>query len=161
MVLRLRRMQIGTAIPTANSKSHEASTPAWQRSSKAEVRDAIVPSFTFNLDLHVLHAWGGGGLLTAHRYWIDGKFLMNHLCLLLGVLLLSIPNKVLSILPLLLLGKICLSSHTWRSFLCPGGWESNKDARDLLMRLQLQDSLQKSSLVTQEQDNQNKVNLQW
>ena len=83
-------------------------------------------------------AAGAFNICTAWGHWNDGKLLTNHLCLLLGVLLLSIPNKVLSILPLLLLGKICLSSHTWRSFLCPGGWESNKDARDRFMRLQLQ-----------------------
>ena len=56
--------------------------------------------------------------------------------------------------------EISLSGPTLRSFLCPGGCDSNKDARDLLMRLQLQDTLGTSApVLTQEQDNHNKVNL--
>lgn len=42
---------------------------------------------------------------TTWGYWIDGKFLMNNLCTLQGVLLLGFPRKVLSTLPLPILGR--------------------------------------------------------
>ena len=100
--------------------------------------------------------WGGAFNICMMRgYWIDGKFLMNHLCLLPGVLLLSFPRKVLNIPPLLLLGK---HLSTWRSSLCLGGCDTHKEARGLFMRLW--DIFETSvPVLTQEQDNQNKVNL--
>ena len=62
---------------------------------------AVLLSSTYGLDLQVLHAWG---------YWIDGKFLMNHLCLLPAVLLLSFSRKFMSILQLLAFREIAFSS---------------------------------------------------
>lgn len=52
-------------------------------------------------------------------------------------------------------------SHFYLAYLkvllCPGGCDSNKDSRDLLMRLWLQDILGTSApVLTQEQDNQTK-----
>lgn len=74
-----------------------------------------------------------------------------------GVLFLSFPGNFLSILFLLLVGRLLISDPSWRSPLYPEGCDSNKDARDLLVRHWLQDILGTSApLLTQEQDNQEK-----
>lgn len=46
--------------------------------------------------------WGAFTSGTTWSYWIDREFLMNHLCLPPGELLLSYPRKVLTILTLLI-----------------------------------------------------------
>ena len=68
---------------------------------KAEPHDAItvMAPFTFGLDLQVLHALGAFNICTTWGYWIDGKFLMNHLLPLPGVLLLHFPRNVLGYYP--------------------------------------------------------------
>ena len=119
----------------------------------------IILFSTFGLVLHMLCAWGTFNISTSWEYWIDGKFLMNHLCLLPAVLLLSFSRKFLSILPLLAFREIALSSLTWRSTLFPEGCNSNKDARDRFMRLQLRLTPGTSApVLTQEKDNHSKVN---
>ena len=58
---------------------------------------------------------------------------------------------------------ISLSGPTWRSFYRHGSCVSNKGARDVHMRLWLQDNpFKDASVLTKEQDNQNKVNaIHW
>jgi hypothetical protein len=61
---------------------------------------------------------------------MDGKILMNHLYLLLGVLLLK--KKIPNILLPQLLGRYPYWPY-FKVSLCPGCCNLNKDARDLLM----------------------------
>lgn len=80
------------------------------------------------------------------------------------LLLLLIAPSIISIFPLnnslFCSLEILLSVFTWWFFLCLGGFDSNKDIRGLLMRCWLQDTLEISvPVLTNEQDNHNKVNL--
>lgn len=87
-------------------KSQKASMAAWQGSSKAEPGDAFaVVQSPALLALISTCRLLRGLLLFVQLGDIDGNFLMNHLCLLLGLLTLSFPRNVLTIQPLLLLGR--------------------------------------------------------
>lgn len=68
----------------------------------------------------VAHVGGSFNIGTTWGYWIDGKFLMNHLWFLPGALLLAFPREALIVLLLLRLG-----THTWLALLksLPGALE--------------------------------------
>ena len=70
------------------------------KDSKAEPLDGCCTTFAFHL--YLLHTWETVNICKVWGYWIDGKFLMNHLCLLPALLLLRFPKTVLNV-PLLLL----------------------------------------------------------
>lgn len=108
----------------------------------------------------MLHTWGDFNICTIWGYWVDGKFLMNHFCPLPGALLLSFSRKVLSIGPLPLLGRWhCLA--LLEGLPCALKVVTHEKTPEISLegsgfKITLETS---APVLTQEQDNQNKVNF--
>lgn len=62
------------AVYGGDRQAQKASTAACPRSVQPELHEGCCATLGF--DIHGLHAWG---LLIFLQFWIDGKFLMDHL----------------------------------------------------------------------------------
>lgn len=153
----------GPAIADRNSENHKASTSAWQRASKAEpsVAMAVVQSPT--LSALIATCWMlGGGLYYLYNleildWWKFSRepFMCSPRCTAS-----KLSQECPACATTSAFRDIAWSGPIWGSvFLTPGGCDSNNYARDLLMGLWLKDTLGTSApTLTQEQNNQNKVN---
>lgn len=143
----------GSAISHGNSESHRTSKAVWQRSRKAELSDtmAVVWASPFCHDLHMLLCLGTFNICTTWDIgWMD-IFLWIIYAFSQEYCFQASPGKSWAYYP----SRFYLAYL--KVLLCPGGCDSNKDSRDLLMRLWLQDILGTSApVLTQEQDNQTK-----
>lgn len=118
----------GTAVSDGNGRSHKVNTAVWQRSSAVEPHDGHCAAFGFHL--YLLLIWVTFNICTIWGDQIDGKFLINHLCLLPGVLHCFLASQGKSwTYYLSTFREICLS--TWRSSLCLAGFGTHKEARGL------------------------------
>lgn len=140
----------GTAISDVNGKSHKPQATAWQTSRKNESRDSCCVTFGFHV--YLLHTSRTFNLCTIWGSWINGNFLMDHWCLLPGVLLPSFPNECPE--PLLLLGRY---PYLLEGFPCASEVVTHIKKSEASF-LRLWNTLEISvPVLTQRQDNQNKI----